>query len=94
MAEFVANLSNSNPIGGLFAGIGKWTLIEYVWFLLEGRQVPMTVLTASFLYLAIYGIMRKDKLSDSASAIAFAEQWSIVLVGLAVGVNQYGLRWY
>lgn len=93
-AGFVANLSDSDSIGYLFSGMVKWLLIEIVWLNIEGGQVPIAVMGTFFIYSAIRCIYWRKKLPEAEFAMRFSEQWSIILIGIAIGVQQYGIRWY
>ncbi len=92
-AAFIGRLFGVN-LGIFFGGVITWGFINWLWILINGDQIPITVVIGSIILLVMHGVIGKDQLNENAKLMMSAEQWVLILLGIYLIATGDPTRWF
>lgn len=80
---------------GMFVGaLITWEIVDWLWVVLEGNHLPITVIFGSIGLLVAHGVRGNEELNIPAKLMMSAEQWVLIIMGIYLVVSGDQVRWY
>jgi hypothetical protein len=83
------------PMLSAFIGfIISWSIVNVLWVLFEGSNVPIAALLMALAFIFIHGWITKDELTTQSQWMKAAEAWAIIGIGVYLVVVLPEIRWF
>lgn len=77
----------------LLGAVVAWSLLSFLWQLIEGGMMPIAVFAAGFVFLFVHGALKADALSQHSKTAMAAEALGIIIVAGSTIAIMDGVRW-
>ncbi len=92
-AALIGRLFGVN-LGIFIGGLITWEIIDWIWILIDGDHIPITVVIGSITLLVMHGVIGKDQLNENAKLMMSAEQWVLIVLGIYLVATGDPTRWF